>query len=104
MCEVFSMNEENFGMVYDSFSNIYSEIEGIMASLYEELQNDPTNIGKSNLLQGLGSVAKRTLDSQMNFVEAYGESFGKESLLTNLDAKKQGLIDALNMDRDRSRS
>ena len=97
------MNEENFGMIYDNFNNIYDELEGIMGSLYEELQNDPANIEKANLLQGLGNVAKRTLISQINFVEVYGESFIKESLLTNLDSKLQVLTGALNIDRDRIR-
>lgn len=97
------MDEEKFGMMYDNFSNIYSELEGIMGSLYEELQNEPENVEKANLLQGLGSVAKRTLESQMNFVEAYGEAHIKESLLSNLDAKKQVLVDALAIDRDRFR-
>ena len=97
------MNEEKFGMMFDNFSNIYSELEGIMGSLYEELQNEPSNVEKANLLQDLGSVAKRTLESQMNFVEAYGEAYIKESLLNNLDAKKQVLVDALAIDRDRFR-
>ena len=97
------MDEEKFGIVFDNFSNIYSELEGIMGSLYEELQNEPMNMEKANLLQALGSVAKRTLESQINFVEAYGESYIKESLLNNLDAKKQVLVDALAIDRDRFR-
>ena len=97
------MNEEKFGMVFDNFSNIYSELEGIMGSLYGELQNEPSNVEKANFLQELGSVAKRTLESQMNFVEVYGEVYVKESLLNNLDAKRQVLVDALAIDRDRFR-
>ena len=97
------MDEEKFGIVFDNFSNIYSELEGIMGSLYEELQKEPMNMEKANLLQDLGSVAKRTLESQINFVEAYGEAYIKESLFDNLDAKKQFLVDALAIDKDRAR-
>ena len=50
---------EKFGNLYDNLSSIYSELEIIMGSLYEELQNDPTNMEKANLLQGLGSVANK---------------------------------------------
>lgn len=98
------MGEEAFGMMYDNFSNVYRELEGIMSSLYDELQNDPTNMEKANFLQSLGSVAKRTLDSQISLVEEYGDASMKEVLLNNLYAKKQELIDALNMDRDRFRN
>ena len=43
---------DKFGRVYDNLSSIYSELEDIMGSLYDELQSDPMNMEKANLLQG----------------------------------------------------
>ena len=92
---------DKFGRVYDNLSSIYSELEDIMGSLYEELQNEPTNMEKSNLLQGLGSVANRILSSQMEFVESYGDPQYKDNLLTNLDNRQSALLDALAIDKAR---
>ena len=97
------MDENTFGMIYDNFSNIYNGIEGIIKSIYSDLQNNPSDVEKSNYLQALGEVAVRTLNEQMNFVETNAKSYIKDDLLNNLDAKKQALIDALAIDRDRFR-
>lgn len=94
---------EKFGATYDNLSTIYSGLEDIMVSIYEDLQNDPTNVEKSNLLQGLGNVALKVLYSQMQFVDDYEESHLKENLLSSLDSKAAMLSDTLSRDRDRTR-
>ena len=92
---------EKFGNLYDNLSAINSELEDIMGSLYEELQNAPMNMEKANLLHGLGSVANRILSSQMEFVESYGEPQYKDNLLTNLDNRQRALLEALAIDKAR---
>lgn len=94
---------DKFGTMYDNLSSIYSELESIMGNLYEELQIDPTNMEKANLLQGLGSVANRIISSQMEFVESYGDPQYKDNLLINLDNRQSALLDVLAMDRNRTR-
>ena len=94
---------EKFGATYDNLSAIYTGLEEIMAAIYEQLQNDPTNVEKSDLLQGLGRVALKVIYSQMQFVDDYENSQLKESLLSNLDSKAMMLSDALARDRDRAR-
>ena len=63
---------EKFDDMYDSLNGVYSEIESIMGSIYDELQVDPTNVDKANYLQGLGSVALKVIAFQQQFVESYG--------------------------------
>ena len=92
---------DKFGNLYDNLSSIYSELEDIMGSLYEELQKDPMNMEKANLLQGLGSVANKVISSQMEFVESYGDPQFKDNLLTNLDNRQRALLEALAIDRAR---
>ena len=94
---------EMFESVYDNYSAIYSEIESMMSNIYSELQNDPTNVDKSNMLQGLGSVALKIIHSQMQLVDTYGEIQNKDSILSNLDNKAAVLSSALNQDRNRVR-
>lgn len=86
---------EKFDNTYDSLSGVYSELENIMSNIYRELQIDPTNEKNMNLLQGLGSVALKVINSQKELVESYGDKEIKESLLLNLDAKEISLSSAL---------
>lgn len=39
---------EKFDAIYDNLSGLYSEIESMMGSVYEELQAEPTNVDKAN--------------------------------------------------------
>lgn len=94
---------ERYDAMYDSLSGVYSELESIMGSVYEELQSDPTNIDKANFLQGLGSVALKVISSQQLLVESYGSKEFKDTLLSNLDAKAIALKDALAQDRNKTR-
>ena len=94
---------EMFENVYDNYSTIYSELESMMVSIYDELQKDPTNVDKANMLQGLGNVALRVINSQMELVDTYGDRQFKDSLLSNLDNKAMMLSDVLKQGRDRMR-
>lgn len=94
---------EMFESVYDNYSAIYSELEGMMGIVYDELQKDPTNVDKSNMFQGLGHIALKVINSQMHLVDNYGESQYKDHLLSNLDNKAMMITEALNEDRNRSR-
>jgi len=94
---------ERFGRTYDGLSGVYSELENIMGSVYEELQLDPSNERNANLLQGLGSVALKVLSSQRELVENYGDKDLKDSLLSNIDSKTIALSNALSQDRNRTR-
>ena len=94
---------EKFDSMYDSLSGVYSEIESIMSSIYDELKVDPTNVDKANFLQGLGSVALKVISSQQQLVESYGSNEYKETLISNLDAKASALSDALAKDRNKTR-
>lgn len=94
---------ERFGKTYDGLSGVYSELENIMGSVYEELQLDPANERNANLLQGLGSVALKVLSSQRELVESYGDKDLKDSLLSNIDSKTIALSNALSQDRNRTR-
>jgi len=94
---------ENFDNMYDSLNSVYSEIESIMGSIYDELQTDPTNVDKANFLQGLGSVALKVIASQQQLVESYGSKEYKDVLISNLDAKATALSEALKQDRNKTR-
>lgn len=94
---------ENFDSMYDSLNGVYSEIESIMGSIYDELQLDPANVDKANYLQGLGSVALKVIASQQQLVESYGSKENKDVLLSNLDAKATALSEALKQDRNKTR-
>ncbi len=94
---------EKFGGVYDSLSGIYSELESIMGSVYEELQTDPTNTDKANFLQELGSVASKVIFSQQLLVDSYCSEEFKGALLSNLDEKASVLKNALAQDRKKIR-
>ena len=94
---------EKFDDMYDSLNGVYSEIESIMGSIYDELQSDPTNVDKANFLQGLGSVALKVISSQQQLVESYGSKEYRDVLISNLDAKATALSDALKQDRNKTR-
>ena len=86
---------EKFGTMYDNMTGIYSELENIMGSIYQELQVDPTNGKNADLLQGVGSVALKVLSSQRDLVEMYGDKDLKASLINNIDSKAMTLSTAL---------
>lgn len=94
---------EKFDDMYSSLNGVYSELESIMGSLYDELQVDPTNVDKANILQGLGSVALKVISSQQQLVESYGPKEYQDTLISNLDAKASALSKALKQDRNKSR-
>lgn len=94
---------EKIDAVYDSLSGIYSELEGIMGSVYGELRKDPTNTDKANFLQDLGSVALKVIFSQQLLVESYGSEEFKDNLLSNLDEKARVLKNTLAQDRNKIR-
>lgn len=94
---------EKIDDVYDSLLDIYSELEGIMGSVYEGLQTDPTNTDKAKFLQDLGSVALKIISSQQLLVESYCEEEFRDALLSNLDEKARVLENALAQDRKKIR-
>lgn len=95
--------EEMFENMYDNYNAIYSQLESMMVSLYDDLQKEPMNVDKSNMLQGLGSIALNVISSQMELVERYCVPQYKDNLLSNLDSRAIGLKDALNENKNRSR-
>lgn len=94
---------EKFNAMYDNLSGLYSEIESMMGSVYEELQTEPTNVDKANFLQGLGSVALKVISSQQQLVESYCSNDFKDTLLARLDEKSIVLKNALEKDRNKTR-
>ena len=90
---------EKFDAMYDKLSEIYSELESIMAGIYQGLEVEPENIEKAELLQGLGSIALKVISSQEQLVEDYGSKEFKDTLLSNLDDKRVTLSNALAHDR-----
>lgn len=92
---------ERFDEMFDSFSRVYSKIEGIMADVYQDLQREPDNIDKAILLDRLGSVALEVLDSQMEFVDSYCSFDNKYNLLSSLDDKYKNLSNSLAEDRSK---
>ena len=94
---------EKFDAMYDSLNGVYSEIENIMSSVYDELQADPSNVDKANFLQGLGSVALKVISSQQQLVDSYGSKEYRDAIISNLDAKATALSAALEKDRNKTR-
>lgn len=86
---------ENFDFIYDSMSRNYSYLEEIMSTVYQKIQLDPTDESSFELLQGLGEVAKNMIESQKEFTTLYGDSSIKETVIANLDIKKQTLMETL---------
>jgi len=93
---------EKFDNVYDSLTGVYSAIEYMMGEVYEELQQDPDNMDKSNFLQGLGSVALKVINSQQQLVESYAPIELKETFLSKLDEKQLILSNSLEQDKNRT--
>lgn len=92
---------ERFDTMYDNLSGIYSELESMMGSIYEELQSDPTNIDKANFLQGLGNVALKILSTQRDLVEEFSDRDVKDILISNIDNKASVLTTALAQSNNR---
>lgn len=81
----------------------YSELESIMGTIYEEMQNNPSDDRNANLLQGLGSIGLKMLSSQRDFTEMYGDVDLKETLVSKLDEKMSVLSNALSQENKRMR-
>ena len=90
---------QNFDEIYGSIEKNYSNLEKIMADLYEQLENNPTNEMLKNILFGLGDVAKGMIDSQMNLVIlSDGISEEDRKYLTSvLERKMQDLLKAIDL-------
>lgn len=95
--------KENFGQIYDSMSRTYSELESMMGTIYEEMQNNPSDERNNNLLQGLGSIGLKMLFSQRDFTESYGDNDLKETLVSKLDEKITTLSNDLSQENKRVR-
>lgn len=95
--------KENFGEIYDNMSLTYSELESMMGTIYEEMQNNPSDDRNNNLLQGLGSIGLKILSSQRDFTEMYGDADLKETLVSRLDEKISVLSNALSQDNKKMR-
>ena len=90
---------KNFDEIYGSIEKSYSNLEKIMADLYEQLENDPTNEMLKNIFFGLGDVAKGMIDSQMNLV-ILSDGISEEDrkyLISVLERRMQDLLRAKNL-------
>ena len=90
---------QNFDEIYGSIEESYSNLEKIMAGLYEQLENDPTNEMLKNIFFGLGDVAKGMIDSQMNLV-ILSDGISEEDrkyLISVLERRMQDLLKAIDL-------
>ncbi len=90
---------ENFDHVYDNLTSVYSEIEKIMGEVYEDIQLNH-NERDILMLQKLGSVALKTLSTQKDLIQRYGDKELSYSLLSNIDSKAMSLSRALDQNND----
>lgn len=86
---------ENFDRVFDDLTGVYSELENVMGSLYNDIQNNPEDQRSIEMLRGLGNVASRLLASQRDLVESYCDHEFKENLDRRLEEKEMVLSTAL---------
>ena len=78
----------------------YGKLEGIMADLYQYLQDNPTDEMARDVLTRLGTVGQNMIFSQKEFTKSYGDPALKDSLIDNLDSKAQALSKAAEEEED----
>lgn len=86
---------ENFDNTFSNLNEIYSRLDNIMGAVFNELQTDPTNKNKSNLLQELGDLSLKVISSQQQFAESYAPREYSEEIVSRLESKKEALTSAL---------
>lgn len=89
---------ENFSFIYDKMNDNYDKLGEVMRTVYFQLQEQPENEQLRNLLGSLGDVAEGMINQQIDFTDAYCSADVKESVIGNLESKKEVLVSSLQRD------
>jgi hypothetical protein len=73
-------------------------LEDVMGVVYHKLQEQPENEEYRNLLGSLGTVAEGMLSQQIDFTYVYCSPDVKDSVIENLEGRKESLVSALKID------
>lgn len=77
-----------FDEVYDGMTENLGALNLAMGMVYNNIENNPDDESQVALLQTLGDVGTKMINTQMEFVENYADKDMKETLQTRLEDKK----------------
>ena len=90
------MIEKDFGIVYGSFDEVYTDLKSIMSSLYETIQREPEVEDNKQLFKKLGETSLKLLSAQKRLVNVYGDRYTKDVYISLTDSKKSNMEEVLN--------